>query len=63
MHCKNIANSSSIVASPAVTIKALLSHIVPSTFGTVVPKFVRAVTQIIVAIMSYYPQYFVSEKE
>jgi len=57
MHCKNIGDSSSIITSPAVTIKALLSH-VPWTTGTAVPKFVSAVTQIIVAIMSYYPQYF-----
>jgi len=63
MHCKNIGDNSSIVTSPEVTIKALFSHIVPSTFGTVVPKFVRAVNQIIVAIMSYYPQYFASQKE
>jgi len=30
------------------------------SFRTVVPKLVRAVTQIKVTVMSYYPQYFVS---
>jgi len=29
----------------------------------VVPKLIRAVTQIKVAIMSYYPQYFASVKK
>jgi len=38
---------------------AFCKQFLPS-MKAVVPKLVRAVTKIIVAIMSYYPQYFAS---